>query len=55
MTTPMPITTPMLWVVIVTVLALSSNKVLVNLSMGVSESQAAGARIDDVVRSLRIG
>ena len=40
---------------IVTVLALSSNKVLVNLSMGVSESQAAGARIDDVVRSLRIG
>jgi hypothetical protein len=40
---------------IITVLALSSNKVLVNLSMGVSESQAAGARIDDVVRSLRIG
>ena len=40
---------------IVTVLALSSNKVLVNLSMGVSESQAAGARIDDVVHSLRVG
>jgi hypothetical protein len=40
---------------IVTVLALSSNKVLVNLSMGVSQSQAAAARIDDVVRSLRVG
>ena len=36
-------------------LALSSDKTLVNLSMGVSESQVAGARIDDVVRSLRIG
>ena len=40
---------------IVTVLALSSKNVLVNLSMGVSESQAAGARIDDVVNSLRVG
>ena len=36
-------------------LALSSKKVLVNLSLGVSESQAAAARIDDVVRSLRVG
>ena len=40
---------------IVTVLALSSDKTLVNLSMGVSESQVAGTRIDDVVRSLRVG
>ena len=40
---------------IVTVLALSSDKTLVNLSVGVSESQVAGARIDDVVRSLRVG
>lgn len=40
---------------IVTVLALSSDKTLVNLSMGVSASQVAGARIDDVVRSLRVG
>jgi hypothetical protein len=40
---------------IVTVLALSSDKTLVNLSMGVSESQVGAARVDDVVRSLRIG
>jgi hypothetical protein len=40
---------------IVTVLALGSDKTLVNLSMGVSESQVAASRIDDVVRSLRIG
>jgi hypothetical protein len=40
---------------IVTVLALSSKKVLVNLSMGVSQSQAASARIDDVVNSLKVG
>ena len=40
---------------IVTVLALSSDKTLVNLSMGVAQSQAAGARIDDVVGSLRVG
>jgi hypothetical protein len=40
---------------IVTVLALSSDKTLVNLSMGVSQSQAAAARIDDVVSSLRVG
>ena len=40
---------------IVTVLALSSGKTLVNLSIGVAESQVAGARIDDVVRSLRVG
>jgi hypothetical protein len=40
---------------IVTVLALSSDKTLVNLSMGVSESQVGATRIDDVVRSLRIG
>ena len=40
---------------IVTVLALELRKTLVNLSMGVAESQVAGARIDDVVRSLRVG
>jgi hypothetical protein len=40
---------------IVTVLALSSDKTLVNLSMGVSESQVAATRVDDVVRSLRVG
>lgn len=40
---------------IVTVLALSSKKVLVNLSLGVSQSQAASARIDDVVNSLKVG
>jgi hypothetical protein len=40
---------------IVTVLALGSDKTLVNLSMGVSESQVAASRIDDVVRSLRVG
>jgi hypothetical protein len=40
---------------IVTVLALSSDKTLVNLSVGVSQSQVARTRIDDVVRSLRIG
>jgi hypothetical protein len=40
---------------IVTVLALSSDKTLVNLSMGVSESQVGASRIDDVVRSLRVG
>jgi hypothetical protein len=40
---------------IVTVLALSSDRTLVNLSMGVSQSQAAATRIDDVVRSLRVG
>lgn len=40
---------------IVTVLALSSKKVLVNLSLGVSQSQAASARIDDVIDSLRVG
>ena len=40
---------------IVTVLGAESDNVLVNLSMGVSESQAAGARIDDVVGSLRVG
>jgi hypothetical protein len=40
---------------IVTVLALSSDKTLVNLSVGVSESQVGATRIDDVVRSLRVG
>jgi hypothetical protein len=40
---------------IVTVLALSSKKVLVNLSLGVSQSQAASTRIDDVVNSLKVG
>ena len=40
---------------IVTVLALSSDRTLVNLSVGVSESDVASARIDDVVGSLRVG
>jgi hypothetical protein len=40
---------------IVTVLALSADRTLVNLSVGVSQSDAGSARIDDVVRSLRVG
>jgi hypothetical protein len=40
---------------IVTVLALSSDRTLVNLSVGVSQSDVGSARIDDVVRSLKVG
>lgn len=40
---------------IVTVLALTQDRTLVNLSMGVAEEQAATARVDDVVSSLAIG
>lgn len=40
---------------IVTVLALTRDRTLVNLSIGVAEEQAATARVDDVVSSLAIG
>jgi hypothetical protein len=40
---------------IVTVLALSSDRTLVNLSVGVAQSEVGSARIDDVVGSLRVG
>jgi hypothetical protein len=40
---------------IVTVLALSQDRTLVNLSVGVSQSDVGSARIDDVVRSLKVG
>jgi hypothetical protein len=40
---------------IVTVLALTSDRTLVNLSVGVAQSDIGSARIDDVVRSLRVG
>jgi hypothetical protein len=40
---------------IVTVLALSKDRTLVNLSVGVAQDQAAEVRIDDVVRSLQVG
>jgi hypothetical protein len=39
---------------IVTVLALSSKRTLVNLSLGVAQSQADDTRIDDIVRSLEV-
>jgi hypothetical protein len=39
---------------IVTVLALSSKRTLVNLSLGVSQSQVDATRIDDIVRSLEV-
>jgi hypothetical protein len=40
---------------IVTVLALSSDRTLVNLSVGVRQSDAGSARIDDMVDSLSVG
>jgi hypothetical protein len=40
---------------IVTVLALSSDRTLVNLSVGVRQSDVGSAHIDDVVRSLKVG
>jgi hypothetical protein len=40
---------------IVTVLALSSDRTLVNLSVGVAQSDVGSARIDDMVRSLKVG
>jgi hypothetical protein len=40
---------------IVTVLALSADRTLVNLSVGVSQSDVGAARIDELVRSLRVG
>jgi hypothetical protein len=40
---------------IVTVLALSSDRTLVNLSFGVAQNDVGSARIDDVVRSLELG
>jgi hypothetical protein len=40
---------------IVTVLALTADRTLVNLSVGVAQSDVASARIDDMVRSLRVG
>ena len=40
---------------IVTVLALTGDHTLVNLSVGVAQSQMGGARVNDVVDSLRIG
>jgi hypothetical protein len=40
---------------IVTILALGADKTLVNLSVGVAENQVGPARVDDVVRSLRLG
>jgi hypothetical protein len=39
---------------IVTVLALSAKRTLVNLSLGVAQSQADATRIDDIVRSLEV-
>jgi len=39
---------------IVTVLALSSKRTLVNLSLGVAQSQLGATRIDDIVRSLEV-
>jgi hypothetical protein len=40
---------------IVTVLALSSDRTLVNLSVGVAQSDVGSARIDEVVGSLKVG
>lgn len=40
---------------IVTVLALSKDRTLVNLSIGFAEDQAGEVRIDDLVRSLKVG
>jgi hypothetical protein len=40
---------------IVTVLALSGDKTLVNLSVGVPENQVGAARVDEIVRSLSLG
>jgi hypothetical protein len=40
---------------IVTVLALSSDRTLVNLSVGVRQADVGSARIDEVVRSLKVG
>jgi hypothetical protein len=40
---------------IVTVLALTGDHTLVNLSVGVAQNQMGSARVDDVVDSLRIG
>jgi hypothetical protein len=40
---------------IVTVLALSANRTLVNLSVGVRQSDVGSARIDDMVGSLHVG
>jgi hypothetical protein len=40
---------------IVTVLALSADRTLVNLSVGVAQSDVGSARIDDVVGSLKVG
>ena len=40
---------------IVTVLALTGDHTLVNLSVGVAQNQMGGARVNDVVDSLRIG
>jgi hypothetical protein len=39
---------------IVTVLALSADRTLVNLSVGVAQSQLGATRVDDVVRSLQV-
>jgi hypothetical protein len=39
---------------IVTVLALSSKRTLVNLSLGVAQSQMDDTRVDDIVRSLEV-
>jgi hypothetical protein len=39
---------------IVTVLALSKDRTLVNLSVGVPQSELEGARIDDIVGSLQV-
>jgi hypothetical protein len=39
---------------IVTVLALSSKRTLVNLSLGVAQSQLGDTPVDDVVRSLQV-
>ena len=40
---------------IVTVLALSQDRTLVNLSMGVAQDQVVAARVDDVISSLDLG
>lgn len=39
---------------IVTVLALSSKRTLVNLSLGVAQNEVGDTRIDDIVRSLEV-
>jgi hypothetical protein len=39
---------------IVTILALSSKRTLVNLSLGVAQSQVGDTQIDDIVRSLEV-